>query len=75
MARSEVPWTTVRRSSARVSCSRSKPSSRLHSPTYIAGAYWAWIPRDPLERLRQREAAALEQQLAREQRAVELGAR
>jgi hypothetical protein len=34
-----VPWTTVRRSGARVSASRSKPSSRDHRPMYIDGAY------------------------------------
>ena len=44
VARSSVPWTTVRRSSARVSFSRSNPSSLVHSPTYIEGEYWAWMP-------------------------------
>ena len=42
--RSEVPCTRVLRSSALVSCSRSNPSSRDQRPTYIEGAYWAWIP-------------------------------
>src|SRR5215210_6117758 len=35
---------TLRRSSARVSAPRSKPSSRDHSPMYIDGAYCAWRP-------------------------------
>ena len=39
--RMSVAWTTERRSSARVSASRSKPSSRDHSPMYIDGAYCA----------------------------------
>ena len=42
--RISVAWTTARRSSARVSASRSKPVSRDHSPTYIDGAYCAWMP-------------------------------
>src|SRR3954447_22079922 len=44
VTRMSVPTTTVRRSSARVSWSRSKPSSRDHTPTYADGAYCAWIP-------------------------------
>ena len=39
-----VPCTTLRRSSARVSASRSKPSSRDDSPMYIDGAYCACRP-------------------------------
>src|SRR3954454_858504 len=39
-----VPWITVLRSSARVSASRSNPSSRDHRPIYIDGAYCAWRP-------------------------------
>src|SRR5918999_3434564 len=39
-----VAWTTVRRSSARVSESRPKPASRDQSRMYIEGAYCAWIP-------------------------------
>ena len=42
--RMSVACTTERRSSAAVSASRSKPSSRDHRPTYIDGAYCAWIP-------------------------------
>ena len=42
--RISVPCTTLRRSSARVSASRSKPSSRDHSPMYIDGAYCACRP-------------------------------
>ena len=42
--RISVAWTTARRSSARVSASRSKPSTRDHSPMYIDGAYWACSP-------------------------------
>ena len=44
VARMSVPCTTVLRSSARVSALRSKPSRRDHSPMYIDGAYWAWMP-------------------------------
>ena len=44
VTRSSVAWTTSRASSARVSASRSNASSRDHRPTYIDGAYWAWIP-------------------------------
>ena len=41
---SSTPWMTLRRSSARVSWSRSKPWRRDQSPMYIDGAYCAWIP-------------------------------
>ena len=43
-AASAWPGPPSRRSSARVSSSRVKPSSRDHSPMYIDGAYWAWMP-------------------------------
>src|ERR671910_559244 len=39
-----VAWITDRRSSARVSASRSNPSRRVQRPTYIAGAYCACRP-------------------------------
>ncbi|MDX6683275.1 MAG: hypothetical protein QOG94_3314 [Solirubrobacteraceae bacterium] len=39
-----VAWTTLRRSSARVSALRSTPRVRDHSPTYIDGAYCACSP-------------------------------
>ena len=43
--RMSVAWTTVRRSSACVSASRSRaPPIRDHSPTYIDGAYCACSP-------------------------------
>src|SRR5439155_13035062 len=37
-------WTMLRRSSPRVTASRSSPSSRDHRPMYIEGAYCAWSP-------------------------------
>ncbi len=42
--RISVPCATDRRSSARVSRARSKPSTRDQSPMYIDGAYCAWRP-------------------------------
>ena len=43
--RMSVACTTVRRSSACVSASRAAtPPIRDHSPTYIDGAYCAWMP-------------------------------
>ena len=39
--RMSVACTAERRSSARVTCSRSSPSMRDHSPMYIDGAYCA----------------------------------
>ena len=70
--RISVPCTTVRRSSARVSWSRSNPASRDHSPMYIEGAYWAWMP--PIRSSARGIASLrrLQQELALEQRAVEL---
>ena len=41
MTRISVAWITSRRSSARVSASRSKSAIRDHSPMYIDGAYCA----------------------------------
>ena len=70
--RISVACTTERRSSARVSASRSNPSRRDHSPTYIDGRVLRLDPADLLERPRQRRAAALQQALAREQGPVEL---
>ena len=70
--RISVAWTTVRRSSARVSWSRVNPSSRDHRPMYIEGAYCAWSAADALERARERSGRALEQQLAGEHGPVEV---
>ena len=44
VTRISVACTTVRATSASVTACRSRPSSRLHSPMYIDGAYCAWIP-------------------------------
>ena len=38
-----VAWITLRCSSARVSASRSNSRMRDHRPTYIDGAYCAWM--------------------------------
>ena len=70
--RISVAWTTLRRSSARVSASRSKPATRDHSPMYIDGAYCACSPPMRSSAAGIGSSRALEQHLAREQRAVEL---
>ena len=44
MPRSSVACTTSRRSSAPVTSARASPRMRDHEPTYIDGAYCAWIP-------------------------------
>ena len=69
---SASPGSRSRASSARVSASRSKPSSRDHRPMYIDGAYCACRPAHPLEHPRDRHAGTLQQALAGEQRAIEL---
>ena len=70
--RISVAWMTERRSSARVRASRVKPSSRDHSPMYIDGAYCAWMPPMRSSALGSGRAGAFEQQLARQQRPVQL---
>ena len=42
--RMSVACTAEPSSSARVSAARSSPAMRDHRPTYIDGAYWAWMP-------------------------------
>ena len=71
--RSEVPWTSVRRTSARSSCSRSKPSSLVQRPTYIEGAYCAWMPAIRSTAFGSGRRRRVEQELAVEERAVQLG--
>ena len=72
VVRMSVPWTTVRRSSARVSCSRRKPSRHDQSRMYAFGAYWFWMPPIRSSARGMDSVDALEQELTREQRAVQL---
>ena len=72
VARISVPWATVRLSSARSSCSRSNPSIRDKSPTYIEGAYWAWSVPIRSRTLGIEPFDALEEHLASEQGPVQL---
>ena len=56
--RSSVACTTSWRSSAPVTSARASPRMRDHEPTYIDGAYCAWMAADGVERVGQRELAA-----------------
>ena len=67
-----VAWTTVRRSRARVRSSRRKPSRHDHSLMYAFGAYWSWMPPIRSSARGIGKAGALEEELSREQRAVQL---
>src|SRR6266540_1194860 len=67
-----VPWTTLRRSSARVSASRSRPSMRVQRPMYMAGRVLRLETAHTLEDPREGQPRALEQELPREQSAVQL---
>jgi hypothetical protein len=67
--------TTVRRSSARVSASRSKPASRDQRPDVPGRGVLRLQSTDALDRAWNRKPGALEQQLAREQRSVQLAGR
>ena len=69
--RSKVPWTTLLRSNARVTWSRSRPSCRDHMPTYIDGAYCACSPAIRSS-ARGSGVRAPEQQLPSEQGPVQL---
>jgi hypothetical protein len=44
VTRISVPWTTERRSRARVRSSRPNPSTRDHKPMYAEGAYCVCSP-------------------------------
>ena len=72
--RISVACTTVRRSSARVSASRSKPASEDQSRSRRSARTGSGSGQ-PLERTRDRQLRALEQQLPREHGPVQLGLR
>lgn len=74
VVRISVPSTTLRRSSAFVSLSRSKPDTRDQRPMYIEGVL-RLDAADPLECPRERQGGALEQELAGEQCAIQLALR
>ena len=67
-----VPWTTVPRSSARVSCVALEALEPRPEPDVHRGRVLRLDPADPVEGLRDWRPRALEQQLAREQGTVQL---
>ena len=67
-------FTSFRRSRARVSCSRSKPASRVQSWRY-GEEVLSLQAAEPLDRPRNRELCPIEEELARQERAVELSPR
>ena len=73
--RMSVPWTTRFRSSARVRSLELEPLQPRPEPDVAGGRVLRLEPADLLDRARERHPRALEQQLAREQRAVELARR
>jgi hypothetical protein len=70
--RMSVACTAERRSSARVTCSRSSPLQARPQPDVHRWRVLRLQRAHALERPRDRRAPAFEQELAREQRAVEL---
>ena len=72
MARISVAWTTVLRSSARVSAGAREPVEPRPQPDVHRRRVLRLDPADALERARDRHPAPLEQQLPREQGPVQL---
>ena len=72
VVRSDAALTIEPATSARVSCSLRKPSTRDQSATYGDGAYCACSATSRVDGRDEREPLPLEQQLPREQRAVQL---
>ena len=72
VVRSDPAFTTEAPESALVSCSLRNPSIRAHSATYGEGAYCACSATSFSTALTTDTAAAFDEQLARQQRAVQL---